>query len=328
MTDRPHRQDIARGWLALPQGMASLAALGCPGQSTPAAPHLEHVLRAFVTGYNTARWHGLPALADAPLRHCVSRDFEGFAFEGAGFWYALQDCLCLWRPSSLAQLTESVAPEHDFIAMVGAGFAVARLPMGHRWLPRFQARFDPLTAWCVADGFGFHAGIFHWRRHAAGSEAPRAFSDQHRQLFDAGVGRSFWWVYGADVTGVSRAIARQAPYRRGAMWEGIGTALAYAGGVGEAVMTQLHDAASEHRADLRVGVALAGHMRRRGGNPADWTALACRTVLKNSVVGASDLVGRILSDVLAAPDMADTLTRRTVCYLRLRARLRSELSDG
>lgn len=314
-----------RGWLTLPASLASLRGSGCPGHDTPAAPHLETVLQAFLSGFNTAARHASPDEASGALRSVVPAAFEGFAFEGAGFYYALQDSVRPWRASSLHRLTTAVAPEHDFIAMVGAGFAVARLPFGARWMPRFQARLDPLTAWCVADGYGFHAGFFQWRRHVAGAVAPAGFSPQHRHLFDAGVGRAFWWVYGADEAQLVRVVARQAPDRKGAMWEGLGTALAYAGGVPPSAMRRLRDAAGAYRPDLRVGVGLAAFMRRRGGNAAEWTQQACREVLGLSEEGAAALVSRVRAEVLARPEMADPSVCRATCYLTLRAHLRTEL---
>lgn len=313
-----------RAWLTLPTSLASLRASACPGHDTPAAPHLETVLQAFVSGFNTAARHPSPDEASGALRSVVPAAFEGFAFEGAGFYYALQDIVHPLRTSDLHHLTTTVAPEHDFIAMVGAGFAVARLPFGARWMTRFQARLDPLTAWCVADGYGFHAGFFQWRRHVAGATAPAGFSPQHRQLFDAGVGRAFWWVYGADEADLVRVVARQAPARQGAMWEGLGTALAYAGGVSPAAMRRLRDAAGAYRADLRVGVGLAAFMRRRGGNAAEWTEQACHAVLGLSEDDAAAVVGRVRSEVLALPDMADPGVCRSTCYLAMRTRLRTE----
>ena len=62
----------------------------------------------------------------------------------------------------------------------GAGFAVARLPFGARWMTRFQARLDPLTAWCVADGYGFQVEMTHRLVRSGGRvvEIPITFRDR------------------------------------------------------------------------------------------------------------------------------------------------------
>lgn len=130
--------------------------------------------------------------------------------------------------------------------------------------------------------------------------------------------------YGADEADLVRVVARQAPARQGAMWEGLGTALAYAGGVSPAAMRRLRDAAGAYRADLRVGVGLAAFMRRRGGNAAEWTEQACHAVLGLSEDDAAAVVGRVRSEVLALPDMADPGVCRSTCYLAMRTRLRTE----
>ena len=34
-----------------------------------------------------------------------------------------------------------------------------------------------MTAWCLADGYGFHQGFFHWKRFVEnGREAPASFN--------------------------------------------------------------------------------------------------------------------------------------------------------
>src|SRR6185436_14886304 len=145
----------------------------------------------------------------------------------------------------------SPASRHDFIASVGAGFAIARAPFGLRRMKSYQARLDPMSAWCLADGYGFHQGFFHWERFVGHCEAPPPSLDlQGRALFDAGVGRSMWWVYGASPMAIAAAISRFASHRHAEMWTGIGTALSYAGGVPASSVPLLLGLAGPYRFDL------------------------------------------------------------------------------
>jgi hypothetical protein len=79
---------------------------------------------------------------------------------------------------------------------VGLGWAWARLPGNpERRLPAL----DPLLGWLAVDGYGFHEGYFHWRRRVSARELPRGLSASARRVFDQGLGRSLWFVEGADV---------------------------------------------------------------------------------------------------------------------------------
>src|SRR4030095_12570112 len=123
--------------------------------------------------------------------------------------------------SRLSTFTHSVAQDHDYITSVGAGFAIARMPFGLRRMEAYQRTLDPRVAWCVADGYGFHQGFFHWKRFIENSEAPPdSLAPQNRSLFDAGVGRAMWWVFGADAHDIAAAISRADSERRAEMWAG------------------------------------------------------------------------------------------------------------
>ena len=109
--------------------------------------------------------------------------------------------------------------------------------------------------------------------------APASFSLQNRRLFDAGVGRSMWWVFGADPVPIARAISRFESDRQSEMWAGIGTAVAYAGGGPSGVATLLLDLAGPQASDLLSGIPFAAHMRHKGMNPAEWTDEICWQLL-------------------------------------------------
>ncbi|NQW05152.1 MAG: DUF1702 family protein [Acidobacteria bacterium] len=307
--------------LRLSPADASFERHGFPAQTSPCRTHLESVIRTFVTGYNLALEVNDAGNLTRRLETSCPAPFLGFAYEGVGLRYALSDLLRPWSISQLAWFTKSVAPRYDFIAMVGAGFAVARVPLARHRLRSFQDRLDPMTAWCVADGYGFHQGFFHWRRFRSGRRAaPRSLAPQNRALFDAGVGRSFWWVWGAEPDAIAAAIRRFDADRHPEMWTGIGTAIAYAGGGPADAASRLFELSGRCQADLLVGIALAAHMRHKGGSAAQWTHAVCADLLHASVEDVSRLVETELSGYLESWDGVER-SLRDGCYLGLRGRL-------
>ena len=306
---------------------ASFARRGFPGMNSASRAHLEKVIETFIEGYNLSVSERDMVALTKKLDTSFSPAFVGFAYEGAGLYFALADLFVPRSDSRLAVFTRTVARPFDFITMVGAGFAVARAPFGLRRLETYQKTLDQMTAWCVADGYGFHQGFFHWQRFVEeGAPPPASLDLQNRHLFDAGVGRAMWWVFGADPAAIARAISRVDPERQPEMWTGIGTALAYAGGGPPDALAALPLLAGEYRFDLLSGLPFAAHMRDRGRNPADWTDEVCATLLGLSVADTSKLISSELNDYLETWQGTDE-EKWSRCYLALRARVKSRLQN-
>jgi hypothetical protein len=262
------------------------------------------------------------------LDSSFSPAFVGFAYEGAGLYFGLSDLLIPRSESRLSEFTRSAAQRHDFITMVGAGFAIARAPLGLRRLESYQRTLNPMNAWCLADGYGFHQGFFHWQRFIeARQAAPEGLSLQNRRLFDAGVGRAMWWVFGADVASIAAAISRFESDRQPEMWAGIGTALAYAGGGLSGATSLLLDVAGPFRSDLLSGIPFAAHMRDKGGNSAEWTDEICSTLLNLSVAETSGIIVTELNTYLDSWQGSEQ-DKWGGCYLALRDRVKRRVENG
>jgi hypothetical protein len=279
---------------------ASFERRGFESDDQSVRSNLEEILRAFIAGYNLT----LQIRDYEQLARRFERDFDshhlGFAFEGAGFCCALFDLLVPRRTSRLREFTDGAARNHDYIATVGAGFAVARLPYGLRMLDRYTAKLDPLVAWCVLDGYGFHQGIFHQRVFVEECKAPPArLADYGKQLFDAGLGRSLWWSKGATPRLIKQSIDRFPEPRRSEMWHGIGVACAYAGGVDKEALLELSELSGCYAADFLSGIPFAARMRQKGGNPSHSTDMACGLLLKRTTDQAAELVVQCLDEIAA-----------------------------
>ena len=314
--------------LAAPLRTASFSVLGFEPCDAEIRGRLERVLETFLEGYNLALAHDDQQELAAALRRRFDDHHLGFGFEGAGMAYALLDLLAPWRAHRLRAFVTGAGRHHDYISMVGAGFAIGRLPWGRRLWPAYARRLDPLIAWCLADGYGFYEGMLHSRRYLAGhGAAPAGLAAWARRLFDSGLGRSLWWSQGAEPRRIARVIDGFPAPRQPEMWCGIGIAVAYAGGAGDEVMAELRRLAGRHLPDLLSGVPFAAIMREKGGNASPVTDRACRLLLGSSTAAASRWLADTLSSVVG-DESIERAVRLRDAYFLLRGRLVEDLRQS
>lgn len=237
-----------------------------------ARERLERVGAAFLEGYHAALIdEGMERLS-ARLS-AVEREFRGFAFEGAAMALDLLDQLAPWKTPRLPVFVDGPGNPHVYMVHVGIGWSMARLP----WrVERRLSRLDPVLRWLVLDGYGFHEGYFHWPRYADGTARPRRLQGYGLRAFDQGLGRSLWFVGGADAEWIAGMIATFPESRRADLWSGAGLACAYAGGADPPEILRLRLAATGYYPHLAQGAVFAAGARNRAGNPAEHTELACQ----------------------------------------------------
>jgi enediyne biosynthesis protein E3 len=144
-----------------------------------------------------------------------------------------------------------------------------------------------LLRWLAMDGYGFHEGYFHPRRTIDAGTRPRRVSGYGQRAFDQGLGRSLWFVYGADVERIAHTIAGLTPERHGDLWSGVGLAAAYAGGVSAAELEALRRLAGACLPAVAQGAAFAAKARQRAGNPAQYAELGCNILCGESLQEAA-----------------------------------------
>ena len=267
-----------RRFLGLSPAEASFARRGFLVGEEKARDHLEQIGVTFLSGYHAA----LEETGFVPLARrltTVEADLRGFAFEGAAMGLGLLDCLTPWRSDRWRTFTERLAEPHIYMMHVGLGWALARL---RRSLKSYLARLDPLLRWLVVDGYGFHEGYFGWPRYIERQAISSRLDGYERRVFDQGLGRSIWFVKGADVTAVASTIDAFAFARRDDLWSGAGLACAYAGCCGPAAIKSLRAAAHGHLPALAQGVAFAAKTRQRAGNLNPHTEIVCRLICRNT----------------------------------------------
>lgn len=238
------------------------------------AERLESIGRHFVGSYNAAlRCANLTSLERT--LHTAPETDTGFCFEGAAMGLAVRDWMTP-RSRLLLTFVDGVGHAHEYMAWVGRGWAFARLPGSPM---RALEKGNSLARWLALDGYGFHQGYFGWRKFIARQQVPRNLPAEAARVFDQGLGRSLWFVHGAEPAAVSARIQQFTLSRQGDLWSGVGLAAAYAGGLNAQQMQALRTASAAHFPQLAQGIVFAAEARRRAGNPAPHTDAICEQLL-------------------------------------------------
>jgi hypothetical protein len=287
----------------------------------PVRERLERVVGAFVDGYHAAiTWGTAEALPRALAS--IEPELLGFAVEGSAMGLGILDLVTpwgRWKFNRLVALLEGYGADHLYLALCGAGWALARL---RRPVEPLLARLhaEPMR-WLVVDGYGFHEGFFEPKRTIEEHAWPKHVTGYARRAFDHGLGRSLWFICGATPERLQSTIAGFAEERHADLWSGVGLACAYAGGVDESVLRQAQRMAGPHRFAMAQGAAYAAKARERAHNPAPQTELACRTLSGRSAAEASGLVDEVGSNL--PPD-----TGESPVYEVWRQRIQEHLARG
>lgn len=280
-------------FLGLSLAEASFAKRGFSAREEQSRRHLEQVGITFLSGYHAAlEESGFVPLAQRLAN--VETELQGFAFEGAAMGLGLLDCFTPWRKDRWRIFTERLGQPHIYMMHVGLGWALARL---RRRVTPYLGQLDPLLGWLTVDGYGFHEGYFGWPRYVERQDLPTRLKSYEQRVFDQGLGRSIWFVKGADIAAVASAINAFSAARHDDLWSGVGLACGYAGGCERAAIESLRTAAIKHLPALGQGVAFAAKTRQRAGNLNSHTEVVCRLICGHSAQAAAAITDAALEDL-------------------------------
>jgi hypothetical protein len=159
-----------------------------------------------------------------------------------------------------------------------------------------------LLSWLAIDGFGFHEGYFHSATVVERAKIPHRIKGYSQRVFDQGLGRSLWFIKGADIEAIVATINTFPIARQADLWSGIGLAATYAGGVDETILKQLHGLAHDFWPQLAQGSAFAAEARQRAGNLVAHTDVACHLFCRTSATQASQVTQDTLVDLPPGDD--------------------------
>lgn len=237
--------------------------------------NLEKVGTKFLEGF--AYGMGGRSLPDIESSlEMIEPTFRGFAYEGCSMALAVRDGIMPVRRHWVRDLLASRGAAHIYMAYIGVGWAMARLPRV-RW--RAIAPSDPLLRWLVLDGYGFHQAYFHTRKYVEGqyqAPIPGWPSSYANRAADQGIGRALWFVNGSDVAHVADTIGKFAPSRQADLWSGAALASVYAGGADAGELDEMVRLAGPYRSHAAQGAAFAAGARVLAGLVTPGTELAVK----------------------------------------------------
>jgi hypothetical protein len=249
--------------------------------------NLEKVGTKFLEGFS----YGIAGQSLADIEsalEAVEPAFRGFAYEGCTMALAVRDAIRPVGQHWVRDLLASRGAEHVYMAYIGVGWAMARLPRV-RWgaiTPR-----DPLLRWLALDGYGFHQAYFRTQQYVTGQhQAPVPGwtpSSYAQRAVDQGIGRALWFVNGSSVQAVAECISAFPSPRRGDLWSGTGLASVYAGGSDAGELAEMTRLAGPYRSNAAQGAAFAAKARLLAGLVTPGTELGVKIHCDMSVEEAA-----------------------------------------
>ena len=237
--------------------------------------NLEKVVAKFLEGF--AYGMGGRSLPDMESSlEMIEPAFRGFAYEGCSMALAVRDGITPVNRHWVRDLLASRGAAHIYMAYIGVGWAMARLPRV-RW--RAIAPRDPLLRWLALDGYGFHQAFFRTRKYVEDqyqAPIPGWPSGYASRAADQGIGRALWFVNGSDVAHVADTIGKFAPSRQADLWSGAALASVYAGGAEAAELEEMVRLAGPYRSNAAQGAAFAAGARVMAGLVTPGTELGVK----------------------------------------------------
>lgn len=312
-----------RRFLLTPQlREVTFAKRGFPPAPPAAQQRLEAIPQAVICGFEwgidaRSQWEVSQRLAmmDAELR--------GFACEGVTMAFTILDAM--GRGRRARDLLRGPASQHIFLAYIGMGFAMARLPrrLWKKVIPDLTGDpYYPVMSWLAVDGYGFDRAYFDTRRWVDGQHVPSAYPwegapDYFLRAVDQGIGRALWFICGAQTPQVAAAVNAFAVHRRADLWSGVGLAAGFAGGSEPEALNALRRESGEYAAELAVGAVFAAKARSYSGIVPAQTELAAAEFVGMSVPGAVALA----DDTAVAPGCGGSVPAYEVWRQNIRARV-------
>lgn len=284
----------------------SFTAVGFPVTPSATTVALEAIPQAVVCGFE---W-GIegPSVAEIERRLAlVEPERRGFAYEGATMAFTVLDAMG-GGGSRTRELLEGPGRPHYFLACIGIGFAMARLPrvLWRKVLPELSGiSYHPTMSWLAVDGYGFDKAYFDQDTWITRQRRPKPYPWQGRadyfpRAFDQGVGRALWFRHAADPAAVAATVAGFAEERRADLWGGVGLAAAFAGGCDSAGSEMLRQSAAGHEPHLTQGAVFAAKARTWAGHCPEHTDTAVRVLTGLSPGAAAELADSVVLDADSA----------------------------
>lgn len=281
--------------------------LGFDDLDLPERHELDRIPRAVVVGFEAA-------MESRSTGEVVNRvelldpALHGFGYEGVAMGWTILDATS--GGNRTRDLLNGPARPHLFLAYIGIGFAMRKLPraLWRSVLPAVDAPpYHPTLSWLAVDGYGFDLAYFGRARHVDQQRRPRTArwmgrSDYFQRAVDQGIGRALWFIHGAQVPAVAATVRRFATARRADLWSGIGVAAAVAGPRSDCAI-DLRDAAGGYAPHIATGAVLGARARVSAGVVPAHSAETIKVLSGLNVDDAAELADAtaVTADTASAP---------------------------
>ena len=266
---------------------------GFPATPSPVTERLEKIPQTVICGFE---W-GIEARDQWEVERrleLVDAELRGFAFEGVTMAFTVLDAMGPRRGKRTHDLLTGPGQPHIFLAYIGIGFAMARLPrkLWGKVMPDLNGPdYYPAMSWLAVDGYGFDRAYFDTARWVERQEVPKPYPWEGApgyflRAVDQGIGRALWFIHGAGPGDVAAAVRRFAGHRQPDLWSGVGLAAAFAGGAAGDGLAALRRASGEQHAELAQGAVFAAKARAFAGLVPEHTELALKELAGESVESA------------------------------------------
>lgn len=266
----------------------TFAKRGFPAAPSPDAQRLEAIPQAVICGFE---W-GIDARDQWEVERrldLVDAEMRGFAYEGVTMAFTVLDAM--GRGHRTRDLLLGPGRSHIFLAYIGMGFAMARLPrrLWQKVVPDLSGDpYYPTMSWLAVDGYGFDRAYFDTRRWVDRQQVPAPYGwagspDYFLRAVDQGIGRALWFICGGHAAEIATAVGRFASHRQPDLWSGIGLAATFAGGSDPDGLAALRRAAGGDWTQLALGVVFAVKARAYAGLVPGHTTIACSVLADISV---------------------------------------------
>jgi hypothetical protein len=320
----------ARRYLLSPQlADVTFAKRGFPVTPTAATERLEAIPQAVICGFE---W-GIDARGQWELERrldLVDGELRGFAYEGATMAFTILDAT--GRGQRTRDLLRGPGKAHIFLAYIGIGFAMARLPrpLWKKAVPDLSGDpYYPTMSWLAVDGYGFDRAYFDTRRWVDAQYRPKPYPwaqvpDYFQRAVDQGIGRALWFISGGRAADAAAAVGRFADGRQPDLWSGIGLAATFAGGSDADGLAELRRAAGAHGPQLALGCVFAVKARAYSGLVPEHAHAACQALTDSSV----DKAVAVADDTAVTSEPGGLLPPYEVWRQRIRDHYEARLPVG
>jgi hypothetical protein len=271
---------------AVPVSEISRSIVEAPSDRDPGALYrLARIMHAVMQTYNLALGAD-PFTLQIHLAN-FDPDIRFFAIEGAAMGVLVREANDPDAPGWLRAFVARTRRDHVAAAYVGCGLGLAMIDRPHADV---IGQFSELHRWFVLDGMGFMRALMDFDRFRRERERFPGMSREESRVADRGSGRAHWFALQADVDSIAETAHAFPSDRRPDIWQGIGLAAAFAGGVEPDALDHLRSRSGAHARDLAAGAIQACGVRFDFGAATPYTHRAAQALADRSPSECAALV--------------------------------------